>query len=56
MPYASMAQDRFFHAAEKRGEIKASTVKEYDKATNFKNLPARVGKKRRRPRLAEYVK
>jgi len=56
MPYASRAQQRFFHAAEARGEMPASTVKEYDKATDFKGLPARVGKKKRRPRLAEYVK
>lgn len=47
MPYASKAQARFFHAAAARGDIKASTVKEFDKSTNFKRLVARVRRKKK---------
>ena len=54
MPYASLKQARKFHAMEARGEMPASTVKEFDKSTNFKGLPMRAKKKR--PRLSEYVK
>jgi hypothetical protein len=46
MPYASKAQARYFHAAAARGDIKKSTVKEFDKKTNFKKLVARVAKKK----------
>lgn len=42
MPYASKAQQRKFHAMEARGEISKATVNEYDKATDFKNLPERA--------------
>lgn len=42
MPYKSDAQRRFFHAAEKRGEISPKTVKEYDQASKEKKLPEKV--------------
>lgn len=45
MPYKSNAQRRYFHAAEERGDISASTVEEFDKASKGKKLPERVGKK-----------
>jgi hypothetical protein len=48
MPYASKAQQRFFHAAEARGEIKSSVVKEFDKGTNFKRLRERVRRKKKK--------
>jgi hypothetical protein len=41
MPYASDAQRRYFHAAEKRGDIKKETVDEYDEASKGKKLPER---------------
>ena len=46
MPYKSKAQAAYFHAAMARGEMKPSTVKEFDKKTNFKNLVKRIGKKK----------
>lgn len=36
MPYKSRAQQRFFHAAEERGEMPHKVVKEFDKATTKK--------------------
>jgi hypothetical protein len=39
-PYASDAQRRKFHAMLQRGEIDAKTVKEFDKASKGKKLPA----------------
>lgn len=45
MPYKSEAQRKFFHAAEKRGEISKATVSEYDKASKGKKLPQKVKKK-----------
>jgi hypothetical protein len=44
MPYKSDAQRRFFHAAEARGEIKPSTVHEFDEASKGKKLPEHVKK------------
>jgi hypothetical protein len=44
MPYASDAQRRFFHAAEARGDIKPSTVNEFDKASKGMKLPEHVRK------------
>lgn len=44
MPYKSDAQRRFFHAAEERGDIKPSTVKEFDKASKGMSLPEHVKK------------
>jgi hypothetical protein len=41
MPYQSKAQQRLFHAKEQLGEIPASTVKEFDKKTDFSKLPER---------------
>ena len=46
MPYKSKAQQRLFHAKLARHEISASTVREFDQATNFSSLPE---KKRKRP-------
>jgi hypothetical protein len=39
MPYKSDKQRKFFHAAEKRGDIKESVVKEWDSASKGKELP-----------------
>ena len=39
MPYKSDAQRKLFHALEKRGEMKKSTVKEFDEASKGKKLP-----------------
>ncbi len=44
MPYVSDAQRRFFHAAEARGDIKQSTVNEFDKASKGMKLPEHVKK------------
>lgn len=46
MPYRSIAQQRFMHAAAARGDIKPSVVKEFDEATKkkkggFRSLPER---------------
>ena len=46
MPYKSIAQAHKFHALLKEGKISAKTVREYDKATNFKKLPQRKKKKK----------
>jgi hypothetical protein len=46
MPYKSDAQRRKFHAMLKRGEIKRSTVEEYDKKSKGKKLPERVKRKK----------
>lgn len=46
MPYASMKQARLFHALERRGEMPHKTVEEFDAATDFKHLPARIAAKR----------
>lgn len=44
MPYKSDAQRRYFHAAEARGEIKPSTVKEFDQASKGMKLKDHVKK------------
>lgn len=44
MPYKSEAQRRKFHALLAKGEISASTVKEWDRASKGKKLPERVKK------------
>ena len=44
MPYKSQAQRRKFHALLAKGEISASTVKEWDRASKGKKLPERVKK------------
>jgi len=46
MPYKSDAQRRFFHAAEKRGEIRHKTVQEYDQASKGKDLPEKARPKK----------
>lgn len=45
MPYKSDAQRRFFHAAEKRGDISKKTVDEFDKASKGADLPEHVEKR-----------
>lgn len=46
MPYKSDAQRRYFHAAEKLGLIKESTVKEFDSASKNLILPEKVKPKK----------
>lgn len=48
MPYKSEKQRKFFHAAEKRGDISSSTVKEFDKASKGKKLPEKVKKSKKK--------
>jgi len=48
MPYKSKAQQRAMHAKASRGEISQRVVKEFDKATNFKGLPERVKKPKKK--------
>jgi len=43
MPYKSKAQQKFFHANEKK--IGKAKVREWDNATDFKHLPKRLNKK-----------
>lgn len=45
MPYKSLKQERYFHAAEERGEISPKVVKEFDQASKGLKLPERVKKK-----------
>ena len=47
MPYQSKKQAAKFHQLEKEGKISHKTVKEWDKATNFKNLPNKVRTKKK---------
>jgi hypothetical protein len=42
MPYKSKAQQRKFHAMEKQGKMPASTVAEFDKASQGHALPDHV--------------
>ncbi len=53
MPFVSTAQRKYFHAAEARGEIKPSTVKEYDKESKGKKLPEYAPKLNK---LGKYLK
>jgi len=46
MPYVSQKQRRYFHAAEARGEIKPSVVKEFDEASKGMSLPEAIKKKK----------
>lgn len=48
MPYRSERQRRFFHAAERRGEIPSSVVREWDKASQGASLPEVVVSKNKR--------
>ena len=41
MPYKSEAQRKLFHAMLSRGEISKKTVKEFDRASKGKKLPAK---------------
>lgn len=52
MPYASTAQQGYFHAAEKRGEISHATVAEFDKASKGKKLPERASTRKKRKRAS----
>lgn len=57
MPYRSEAQRRAFHALLNRGEISASTVKEFDEASKGKDLPERISPpKHRKPEKDEPIK
>lgn len=42
MPFKSEAQRKFFHAAQDRGDIPQSTVKEYDEKSKGKKLPEKL--------------
>jgi hypothetical protein len=48
VPYVSKAQQRAMHAKAERGEIPKKTVREFDQATDFKNLPEKKRKKAKR--------
>jgi hypothetical protein len=48
MPYKSDKQRRFFHVAEKRGDISKKVVEEYDKASKGMKLPEEAPKKSNR--------
>lgn len=54
MPYASKAQQRFFHTdtARKKG-ITSAIVSEFDKATKGKSIPERKGKTRKQKSIAK---
>lgn len=39
MPYKSDKQRKYFHAAEKRGDIDKKVVDEFDKASKGKSIP-----------------
>jgi hypothetical protein len=43
MPYASRAQQNFFHANKDKMEKQGVDVDEYDEASKGKKLPAKVG-------------
>jgi len=48
MPYASRAQQGYFHAAMERGEMSPKVVKEFDRASKGrKNLPYHVKKQKK---------
>ncbi len=51
MPYKSYKQRKFFHVAEKRGDIKPSVVNEFDKASKGMKLPETAPKKPRFKKL-----
>lgn len=46
MPYKSDAQRKYFHVAQKKGDISAKVVKEFDKASKGMKLPYKVKKKK----------
>ena len=45
MPFKSKAQQRYMHAKADDGEISKKVVKEFDKETDFDNLPEKAKKK-----------
>jgi hypothetical protein len=44
MPYASRAQQKFFHANKSKLEKQGVNVSEWDRATDFKTLPEKKKK------------
>ena len=46
MPYASKAQQGYFHANRKKLEKQGVNVKEWDKASKGKKIPARAKKRK----------
>jgi hypothetical protein len=56
MPFKSQAQRRFMHAAEDRGDIKPSTVKEFDEASKGKKIPERLHPKGTYTKLSKFMK
>lgn len=51
MPYQSDAQRKYFHVAEKRGDISAKVVREFDRQSKGMKLP-----ERKRKTLSEALK
>ena len=51
MPYKSDRQRRFFHAAEKRGDISHKVVAEWDKASKGKKLPEKKAAHLKHPQV-----
>jgi hypothetical protein len=56
MPYKSEAQRRFMHAAMDRGDIKPTTIKEFDEASKGKKPPERLHPKGTFTKLNKYLK
>ncbi len=44
MPYKSDQQRKYFHVAEKRGEISKAEVDKWDKESKGMKLPKKIGK------------
>lgn len=42
MPYASRAQQKYFHYLESEGKMPKKTVKEFDESTDYDQLPEHV--------------
>lgn len=55
MPFKSKAQQRWMFAAEARGEVPKGTAKEWAEDTDFKKLPDRV-KKKKKKKFTESLK
>jgi len=51
MPFRSKSQRRKFYAMANRGEISKAEVKKWEHETVDKDLPERVGKKKKRRNL-----
>lgn len=48
MPFKSKAQQRYFYAAEDRGDLPKGTAEEWSKETDFEGLPERAKKKKKK--------